>query len=221
MLKLITNNLGYKLFSLALAAALWMILVEEDRQLTASFSVPVQYRNIPKDLEMTSDVSDRVHLDVRGPAGKLTPDHLNGTVVLLDLKPVTRQGEQTFPIGRAEVQLPTGVELDRAIPSQIRLTFERQLKREVPVTIRIGSPPPAGIVVISKKVEPATVWILGPDSRVREVSAVETDPLDLSDIKDSEDFPVHTYLSDPRVRVEGGGRVVVRVEVKPSGTGGN
>src|SRR5262245_57932009 len=97
MIGLLTDNWRYKAGSVVLAGLLWLGLVEES-ELATSVLAPVQYRNVPKDLEMNSDVSDKVHLEIRGPASKLGPAVLADTRVLLDLSSVTRPGERTFPI---------------------------------------------------------------------------------------------------------------------------
>jgi len=144
----------------------------------------------------------------------LAPDALAKMVVLLDLKGVTRPGERTFPIDSVSVPRPAGVDLERAVPSQIRMTFERRLSREVPVSIRFVASPPAGFEVVNQKVEPAAVRIAGPDSRVREIVSVETDPIDLSDTQGTEEFQAQLYVGDPRVHLETEGKARVRIEVR-------
>jgi len=131
---------------------------------------------------------------------------------LLDLTGINRPGERTFSVAE-NLDLPSGVALERAVPAQVRLRMERRLRKEVPVLVKFGTPPPPGYVVHFHHVLPATVHVVGPESRVRAVAAVETDPIDLGDTMKMEEFSVPTFVSDPQVRVEGSGRVVVRVEV--------
>ncbi|MEZ5353009.1 MAG: CdaR family protein [Bryobacteraceae bacterium] len=221
MLRLITNRWPYKLFSLAAAALLWLVLVEEP-EVSTSILVPVQYRNMPKDLEISSDVRDRIHVEVRGPASKLTPARLDDASVVMDLGFVGRAGERTFPV-KDNMHLPGGVALDRAVPAQVRVRFEKRVTREVPVVVRIGSPP-RGYEIVSQQVAPGRVRLVGPESRVREVESVETDPVDLTDTdespKETEEFLVKTYVADPQVRVDGDGRVAVRVQLARIGAAG-
>jgi YbbR domain-containing protein len=218
VLRLLTENWPYKLFSLVAAVALWTLLVEEP-EIATSLLVPVQYQNMPKDLEISSDVRDRVHVEVRGPASKLTPGALNDAAVILDLGFVRQAGERTFPVGE-HLLLPAGVLLDRAVPAQVRLKFERRISRDVPVAVRAGQPP-HGFEVVSQEVIPSHIRLVGPESRVHEVESVETDPVDLSNTFDSEEFVVQTYVSDPQLRVDGNGRVKVRIEVRRTGSGSN
>ncbi|MBK5291037.1 MAG: YbbR-like domain-containing protein [Acidobacteriia bacterium] len=210
----LTKNLDWKLASLGLSILFWVALTADPPVIT-SISVPVQFKNIPTDLEVSSDLLDKVQLEVRGPSGKLTPASLSETSVVLDLASVVRPGEKTFPIQEASIRLPTGVVLEHSTPDQVRLHFEKRTVREVPVEIRFA-PPPKGYTVVSSRAEPARLRILGPESRVHEIATVETDRLDLSGVVDAASFSVQAYTSDPHVRFEASGRVRVIIVVRKS-----
>jgi len=207
----ITHNPGWKLLSLALAVLLWLAFVG-DPEVAASASVPVQYRNLPKDLEMSSDVVEKMHLEIRGPSGKLRAAQLADLAVVLDLGGVTRPGQRTFTIAPGNINLPSGVTLLRAVPAQVRLQFEQLLTRDVPVEVRFSAAPPEGYQIGEQVVDPPRVRILGPESRVESVISVQTDPIDLSATVGRRDFRVPTSVTDPQVRFEGSTMVSVRVE---------
>lgn len=207
-MKRIFNNFGWKMLSLAIAIALWFGLVGE-QELTTSVSAAVVFRNIPSNLEISSDVPDRIHLEVRGPVGTLST--LKDPVVVIDLEPVSRPGEQTFQIQQSNLNLPSGVVLSRAIPAQLRLRFERKISREIGIQLRLAGSPPSGYRIVSQQLEPPTVRIVGPESRVTQVENAETDPVDLSAVVSESQFRVHTYVSDPQVRIEGPSDVTVKV----------
>ena len=214
MIRLITHNWKYKAGSVVLAGLLWLGLVEEP-ELSTSVLAPIQYKNLPKDMEINSDVSDKVHLEVRGPSSKLSPAMLADSSVLLDLDGVKRAGDRTYPIDAATLVLPTGVQLERSVPAQVRLHFERRLYKEVPVLARIRQRPDQGFEVVAQVVEPSRLRVVGPESRVMRIERVETDPIDLDRLAGAvETFAVHAYLLDPQVRFEGDGSVKVRVEVR-------
>ncbi|HEX4593282.1 MAG TPA: hypothetical protein VH157_03355, partial [Bryobacteraceae bacterium] len=83
MKQFFTHNIGWKLLSLAIAVALW-IAVAREPELATSLSVPVELKNIPDDLDIGSSVPDRVHLEVRGPSGRLSRDNLSDAAMILD-----------------------------------------------------------------------------------------------------------------------------------------
>jgi len=213
MTRALTRNLGWKLLSLSLALLLWLAIIG-DPELATSVSVPIQYKNLPRELEISSEVLDRVHLEIRGPSGKLSPASLEDTAVVLDLKAVHEPGERTYTIQQWNVNLPPGVIFSRAVPAQVRLHFERRMTREVPVRIRHSSPPPPDYEIESQEASPTRLRILGPESRVQQVGYVETDPLDLSAVVGVEEFQVHTYAPDPQVRFESSPLVTVKVRVR-------
>lgn len=209
-MRILTANLGWKLFSLALAAGLWFAFVAET-ETAMSIAVPVEFRNLPKDLEISSDLADRMYLKVHGPSARMKPSDLAESLVILNLASVVRPGEQTFTFDQSTVELPAGVIMTRAIPSQIRLKFESRLIQSVRVEPRFAGPPSQGYTVVRQEVSPRQLRITGPESRVQQVTFVQTDPIDLTGTVSNGEFRVSAYVSDPQVRFESSPIVIVRV----------
>lgn len=208
--RFLKTNAGWKLFSLLLSAGLWFAFVAES-ETAASIAVPVEFRNMPRDLEITTEVADRLYLKVRGPSARMRSSDLAKASVVLNLVSVVRPGERTFTLDESTVNLPAGIVLTRAVPSQIRLQFENRLRRNVPVEPRFEGPPPHGYRVARMQTSPQALVIAGPESRVQLVLAVPTDAIDLSGTISSGEFRVSAYVSDSQVRFEGSPAVVVRV----------
>ncbi|MDX2154656.1 MAG: CdaR family protein [Bryobacteraceae bacterium] len=213
MIRRLTTNLPLKLLSLALAALLWFVLVGEP-ELTATVSVPVQYKKLAADFEIASDFQHSVQLEVRGPSGKLSALAASQTPVILDLSEQQQPGERTFTIREHNVQLPPGVSLARAIPSQLRLRLERRVTKEVPVEIRFAGPAPAGYRVSEVQVTPEKVRIEGPSSHVERIDSVETDPVQLGSVTGEAEYQQQLFVGDPQVRLSVTSPVRVRVKTE-------
>ncbi|MBI4873048.1 MAG: YbbR-like domain-containing protein [Acidobacteria bacterium] len=213
MLRRLTHNFGWKLLSLAIAILFWGATAGGP-DLATSVSAPVQYRNIPPDLEMASDVQERVHLEIRGPASRLSSTDLANIAVVLDLASVLRPGERTFTIEPWTLNLPPGVTLSRAVPAQLRFRFESRITREVPVRVRYSAPPPPGYRIVRQEVTPPAMRVIGPESRAHLVEAVQTDPLDLSGVVGESVFEIPAYIPDPQVRFAVSPMVKVRVTLE-------
>jgi YbbR domain-containing protein len=213
MIRALTSNLQWKALALMIALLLWYIVVAEP-ELVTSQSVPIFYKNLPRDLEIGSEVPDRVHMELRGPAGKLAPTQLAEAAVLVDLSPVNQPCERTFTVSESSVNLPSGVTLLRAVPSQLRMRFERLQAKEVPVQVRSGTPPPAGYRIAGQYVTPSKVRVIGPESRVQQIESAQTDPIDLGALVGRAEYRVHAYVADPQVRFEGSPMVTVRITVE-------
>jgi YbbR domain-containing protein len=210
------KNLAWKIFSLLLALMLWYIIVR-DPDLATSVTVPVLFKGMPHELEISSDLPDRVQLEVRGPSTQLAPRSLATAAVVLDLGSVHDPGERTYTITAENVSLPSGVQLTRAIPSQVRLNFEHRLERDVPVQVRIAKGPPAGYHVVRQEVIPDKLRIVGPETNVGQVKFVETDAIDLSLVVAAAEFRVNAFVGDPWVRFESSPVVQVKVYVEKAG----
>jgi hypothetical protein len=201
MMRILTENLGWKLFALALSTALWFTLVGES-EMAASIPAPVQFRNVPKDLEISTDTIDRFYLKVRGPANRLKPASLATSSIILDLAGIAGPGEQTFTLDESNINVPPGVVVTRVVPSQIRLKFERRVSKELLVEPRFSGPPPAGYRIAGQFVTPTHLRVTGPASRVTLLSTCETDPIDISSTVGNSEFRTKVFAADPEVRFE-------------------
>jgi YbbR domain-containing protein len=206
-------DIGWKLLSLAIAVALWLLVVGGPRLVTF-VSAPLQFRNLPADLEISSDTPETVRLEVQAPPSQLDASSLSAAAVILDLSSVKGAGVRTFAVDRKSASLPTGVELVRSVPAQLRLRFERHLSREVPVHVRFSGAPPAGYKIRRTITTPGMLRIEGPASHVEHVEFVETDPIDPGDVVGEREFEVHTFIGDPQVRFESNSVVVVKVTME-------
>jgi YbbR domain-containing protein len=212
VLSLIFRNFWWKLLALAVAVAFWALVASEP-ELETFARVPLEFRNLPDDLEISSNVVDTVNVEVRGPARELgSLASGNRPAVVLDMADVT-PGQHTFPITGPAVVLPRGMRLVRAMPGQVRMDFERRGSRDVPVRVRFTGTP-AGYQVADFSVAPKQVRLTGPESRVGRVSEAVTDPVDLSPVVGTAEFHVNTFVEDAFVRFQSSPQVVVTVTMK-------
>ena len=210
MRRLFRENIGWKLLSLAIAAVLWYSVVGEPRYV-ASVSAPLEFSNVPRDLEISSEKPDTVSLELEGPAGQLEQQDLAAVIMVLDLGSIVKPCEQAFTLGAGSARLPSGVRLIRAVPSQIRLRFEERLAREVPVRVHFTGTGSDGRDARARSVAPSKLRIVGPESRVKEVEYAETDAIDLTGVTGEKVFRVGAFVADPQVRFEAASQVTVKV----------
>lgn len=212
MRALLTQNLGWKLFSLLAAIGVWMNVASEP-ELTTILSVPVEYKNFPRAFEISSDIVESVDVEAHGPAGllrNLADGHL---AAVIDLSSVRTPGERTFTLTESLQRLPRDVTLIRTIPAQVRFRFEPRATRMVPVRISFSGALPPGEKVVSAAAEPPELRIAGPESRVTAVQNLEADPFDLTGEKDTASRVVAVYTAEPQVRILNAPRVTVKVQI--------
>jgi YbbR domain-containing protein len=212
-LQLVFHNLGWKLLALAIAMVLWALVASEP-ELSEYATVRLQHRNLPDDLEISSDPVNSVSLELRGPSGELrgVGDGIQPAVIL-DMSDV-QPGERTFTIGAGNVKLARRVRLVRSIPSEVRFIFERRMVRSVPVVVRTSGQGQNGYTVAHQSVAPDRLEIAGPGSRVARIAAAVTDPVDLSSVVGTSTFRVNAFVDDSFVRFQTSPQVVVTVTMK-------
>jgi YbbR domain-containing protein len=210
LFRFVLSNLGWKLLSLAIAVGLWAFVASEPELATIT-TVPVQYKNLPDELEISSEPPDAVSLELRGPSGQLQ----SGVhpAVVLDMSGV-QPGERTYSVGNGNVKLARGVHLVRAIPSELRYRFERRATRLVTVVPHFANEGQNGYEVARAKVDPEELSIVGPASHVNRMHSVATDAADVSGVVGSSEFRVNAYTGDPFVRFAGSPQVNVTVVMK-------
>ena len=204
-LRAILNNFWWKMLSLLAAIIIWALVASEP-ELATFATVRLEYKNLPDDLEISSEPVSSVVLELRGPSGELRSETLR-PVVILDMSGVT-PGQRTFVIGDSAVRLARGVHLVRSIPSQILFQFEPRRVAQVPVRTRwVTDAPVEGRV----RVNPAAVEIVGPASHVARIQDAVTDPVDRAELRDGGNVRVNVSLdpADPFVRLRSSAQVTV------------
>jgi YbbR domain-containing protein len=210
--RLIFRNIGWKLLSLVLAYLVW-VTIHREPVIFSVLAAPVQFKNVPSDLESSSDIVESVDVETRGPAEMLRTLSEKRVAVVLDFSTVREPGERTFTLERKNTNLPRGVEVVRFIPSQLRFVFERRIVRSVPVEPQVSGTLPHGLRIVSTEVHPPSIAITGPESRVRRVASLRTDPVDLSNVNEDKNVRVTAFLPNPQLRFKDSPEVTVKVTV--------
>lgn len=207
--ELFLHNVLLKLVSIVIALGLWFYVNAAERDSEAEYPIPVKLSNAPTSLMLVSPRVDEVELRVSGPRTLLSRIESANLSVDIDLTRV-RPGMTTFRLRPDALALPRGVTPIRMTPSEITLEFATIEMKRVPVELAVGGRPAGDLLIAQSKVTPEEVEIRGPASIVRDISAVKTEPLDLTvaepgRIKRSVDLDLPAEFlsaSSPAVHVE-------------------
>jgi len=213
VLQLVTNNFLWKLLALAGAVAIWAAVTNEP-ELSTFVRVPLEFRNLPVDLDIASPPVEAVTLELRGPASELRGQgDSRRPAVVIDMSMAT-PGQRTFHIGNGNISLPRGVRLVSSVPSVVRLEFDRRAVRDIPVQARFTGEGANGYVVARYTVSPPKLRVEGPENHVTRLPAAATDSIDVSSAVNTAQLHVNAFVTDPFVRFEGSPEVLVTVTMK-------
>jgi YbbR domain-containing protein len=171
------RNLGLKVLAIALASLLWLTVAGQ-HIVERSLRVPLEFRNIPKSLEIVGNTPDTIDVRVRGSSAVLTRLEPGEIVAVLDVSGA-RTGSRLFQVRADEVRAPFGVEVTQVVPSTLALELERSARRRVPINASVDGQPAPGFVIGTKTVEPSSVEVVGPESRVRQITEATTEPVSI------------------------------------------
>jgi YbbR domain-containing protein len=197
--KYVFHNLGLKIVSLIAALLLWVAVTREPVAEVA-ISVPVEFHNAPEHLEISTESIQQVQVRVRGPVREvrdLTPSDVHAVIDLEQAKP----GERTYDLNPRRIHVPDGIEVVQAVPSQMRLTFDASLTKQVEVKPRVIGTFASGYRIDQVTALPKMITIVGPAKHVQDVEAAVTDPVDATGVVGSATFITHAYVADPLVRL--------------------
>jgi YbbR domain-containing protein len=208
------HHLGLKVVALALATLLWLTVAGE-HVVERIIRVPLEFRNLPPQLEVVGDPPGSVDVRLRGSSALLSRLEAGDVVAVLDLANA-RPGSRLFHIRDEEVRAPYGVDVTQVVPGTLGIEFERSATRMIPIVAPIEGEPAPGFVVGPVSAEPSTVEVVGPESRLRRLAQATTEPISVAGANENVRDVVAVGVTDSAVRLVKPQDVTVIVRVVPA-----
>jgi YbbR domain-containing protein len=208
------QHLGLKLLAVGLATLLWLTVAGEP-VVERTLRVPLEFRNLPSQLEITGDPPSTVDIRVRGSSSVLSRLAPGDILAVLDLSGA-RVGSRLFHVRTDEVQTPFGIEVSQVVPSTVPLELEQSGSRSVRIVPAIEGMPAPGYVRGKISVEPATVDVIGPESRLKQLQSATTEPVSVDNASRSIVDVVTVGVPDSALRLREPRSATVSIEVLPA-----
>ncbi len=212
----VVHNFGLKLLSLGLAAGIWFLISPEEQPAEVALRAPVVFDHVPTQLEISNELIPEAQIRVRGPERvirELQPTEVHAEIDLSDVK----AGERTFDLTSQEVRHPSDLRVVQVLPSQLHLSFDTRLTRDVEIRPRVTGIFANGEQIAKVMADPPRVTVTGPRRHVERIDAATTDPIDATGTRGSAVFTTNVYVSDPLVQVAQAGSIRVTVIVQTVG----
>jgi YbbR domain-containing protein len=208
------RHLGLKVLAIALATVLWFTVAGE-HVVERGLRVPLEFRNIPRTLEIVGTPPESADVRVRGSSAVLSRIQPGDIVAVLDLAGA-RPGQRLLAIRNDEVRVPFGIEVAQVAPATISVELQKSAQRRVPVVPATQGEPAVGFVIGRVIAEPPTVDVVGPDSRIRQMSEATTEPVIVAGARARVRDVVNIGVVDSSVRLVQPQNATVIVEVWPA-----
>lgn len=175
MKKLLTNNVGYKLLSFAVAILLWIIVVNnENPMITRSFSnIPVVVTNeeiVTNKGNTYQILEDMVSVTITAQRSVMSELNASKIKAIADMTNLDPYSGTLIPI---DVSVPGyQVSSAEANPRNIQVKIEMESTKTFPIVAKSNGTPRDGYVVGELSVEPKEIEISGPESLVDSIAQV-------------------------------------------------
>lgn len=208
----LTANLVPKGIAFALVLVLWGFIAGQQRT-EMWLPVPLEYRNIPTNMEIAGELVNKVEVGIRGPRGVISGVSQDQVRAHIDLSQGLR-GLNYVRITTDNIRIPVGTEVTKINPSSIRIRLEDVKTRSVQVKAQFIGKLPQPLRLETVWVEPRFVVLQGPESRLTKVREVLTEPIDLSSITENTKISVGVDVNFPQIRLAPNQPSHVAVEIK-------
>jgi hypothetical protein len=209
------RHIGLKAVSIGLAALLWLV-VSGEQIVERALRVPLEFTNLPAQLEVVGDPPANVDVRVRGSSGALSRIAAGELVAVLDLR-TARAGQRLFHLAGDNVRAPFGIDVVQVTPSSVSIRFEPSVSKRVPIVPGVEGEPAPGFVVGTVTADPAAVEVIGPAGLMQTLTEAITEPVSVTGAAGPVTETVTVGSPEPSVRLKTpqSARVTVNVTAAP------
>ena len=212
----IFHNFALKLMSLLLATGLWFMISRDEQPAEVAVRAPIVFKNVAANLEISTESVPETQIRVRGPERVIRGLRANEIQAEIDLAGVQPQ-ERTFDLTPKQVRHPREISVMQIVPSQLHLSFDTRLSREIEVRPHVTGNFASGEQIVKVDADPPRITITGPRRHVERIDSASTNPIDATGTRGSAVFVTNAYVGDSLVQIEPASMIRVTVTVQKIG----
>ncbi|MBI5213429.1 MAG: YbbR-like domain-containing protein [Nitrospirae bacterium] len=205
------GNIGLKMISAALALSLWFFVTYRG-QSEMAIDASIEFKNIPKGIEMLKQNVRRVNLNISGHERILKTLRPMDVRVVLDLSEA-KKGEAVYFFDINNIIVPRTIKVLRMEPTSIKVVFDEYASKTVPVKAHITGAMEKGYRIKSIEVKPSTVGVEGARTEVNRIALLRTEQIDITGLDTGITQDVRLNLNGKNIRTKAS-EVTVKISVE-------
>ena len=167
--------------SLTASALLWLLFAYSPETVSRTLSVPVEFRNVPADWELTEVSPELIQTTLVGSERAFDQLDRDALTFSFDLS-APRGGLQRFVVNENHLELPANLRLNSLRPQEVRINAQHLVATEVRVEVPTLGVLPEPLRLTGIQTEPQTLMLLMPEGEAARPQQVATEPLDLRNV---------------------------------------
>lgn len=193
------KNVALKIFSVIAAMLLAHFVNSEGNSSVIGFFAPVELKNLPKDKVLVWPLTPQAQVSVKGPSFLVSNVASSPPTFKVKI-PNDVQDQYVATLKRSDLTLPPNVQVVSVDPGEIKFMFDSLVEKELPVELTNLGALRANLKVEEVVINPSRVLVRGPQSRIRDLVNIQTEPIDLREVSDS--FSRDLALRPPAALIE-------------------
>jgi hypothetical protein len=194
-----TTNLVPKIISFILVCVLWVFIGGQPKA-EIWLTIPLEYRNMPPNMEIVGEMVNRVEVGIRGPKSMISDVSSDQLRAHADLSQAT-SGLNYIRLAPENVRAPIGMEVTKVSPSSVRIRVEETKSRSVTVKAHLIGKVSRPLRLKTVSIEPPVIVVQGPAGVLRKVREILTEPVDLTEIKENTKLSLGVEINSPQLRL--------------------
>ncbi len=194
------GNMGFKLLSVIIAISLWFFVTYRGQSET-TVEAQLEFKNIPQGLEILRQNIKRATINIRGHESILNALKPSDVRVIVDLSN-GKVGEATYYFDISDVKTTRSIKVLRIEPSYVKVTLDESMTKQVQVKPFVVGQPAKGFEIKKITVSPATVAMEGAATEIERISALRTEPLDITGLDSDISQTVRVDANGRNIRVK-------------------
>lgn len=203
-----------KFISVFLSVFLWIYVLNSEK-VKFEKTVSLEYI-LPVDMMFAQKPPQEVIFLIEGPRAfvRTVADREDKLVIDLNRANVRRQLNFSVDINPAQLNLPFGMIVERAIPRKLNIRLEKKASKIVPLRLQFSGELPEKLSLHNPVLEPSEVEVYGPRSLISKLKDLPVKPIELENLPGQNQVPAEVQLYDDRLTVTGGFDIRLNYQLK-------
>ncbi|HEX2867553.1 MAG TPA: diadenylate cyclase [Ignavibacteriales bacterium] len=208
-----SKSLQTALVAVFLSVTFWALFANQSDKVYRSYTVPIEFRNLRPDLALEDPVPMEGRVTLAGSEQAFRLFNPSNLIISINMERLEK-GDNEIMVARDNLELPSGVDLYRVEPRVLKLKADAMKLVRVPVRVQTMGSASGNVRFVKLNAEPSSVMLRVPDNSYSVPKYVSTEPIDLSDVRESSAIP--SRLIPPkktRLLPEQSPEIMVKVQV--------
>ncbi len=195
------------LISLFCITGIWLSF-SRGMETLATHEIPVEFMNPDQKMEIISSSASNIKLLISGAKpliNSIKPEQIN---IKLNLSQSV-VGVNKLSVTKENILLPPGIRLKKIEPSELDITLDTLIEKELPIQPNwIGKLPRGGVMKEAKAI-PQTVRVIGGGLSLRDISTIFTEPISLDNLTESGTATVGLVLNPASLKLKNKNKIQI------------